>query len=230
MPNIVRRSRPPRSEPRSNRPCDSGTHLTYEERRHILSLSQRPGCSQRAIASSLKLPRTTVQSVIYAMTGRPTKRQRCKRTHTAAQNSALAATASSSTVYTQIKSCITADTLSDIQLPSVYHLTSATSTVQPIATSTSDGYPSLPPQLAIPEDSWDNINPSIRCSLLENGSHYQFANFSIEHFDLDRFDLHDGANVGIHLLSNVPKLIPIEPRIMYESAASCKLSFPTLQS
>ncbi|KAH8731582.1 hypothetical protein GQ44DRAFT_722540 [Phaeosphaeriaceae sp. PMI808] len=228
MPNIIRRSRPPRSEPRSNRPCDSGTHLTSEERRHILSLSQRPGCSQRAIASSLKLPRTTVQSVIYAITGRPTKRQRCKRTHTAVQNSALSATASSSAVYTPLKSCITADTLSDIQLPSVYHLTNATSTVHSITMSTSDGYPSLPPQPAIPADSWDNINSSIRCNLLENGSHYQFANFSIEHFDLDRFDPHKGANVGIYLLPNVPKPMPIEPRIIYESVASCKLSFPTL--
>ncbi len=225
MPNIIRRSRPPRSEPPSNRPCDSGTHLTYEERRHILSLSQRSGCSQTAIASSLKLSRTTVQSVIHAMTGRPSKRQRRKRTHTPVRNSTLVATASSSAVYTPLEPCTTANTLSDIELPSSPHPMSATPTVQSITTSVPDAYHRLPPQTVVPMDSRGNINSSIRRSLLENGSHYRLANLSIEHLDLDRFDPHKGANVGIHLLPNVSKLTPIEPRIMYESVASCEFSF-----
>lgn len=38
--------------------------------------------------------------------------------------------------------------------------------------------------------------------------------YSIERFDLHRFDAQKSANVGVHLLPRHLKLTPIEPRVV----------------
>ena|SRR5438552_2121009 len=74
MPNIVRRPRPLRSQRHGNvLKRDPGTKLTYKERCRIFTLSDFLGWKQRAIATSMELPRTTVQSAIHSMVEGPTK-------------------------------------------------------------------------------------------------------------------------------------------------------------
>src|ERR1700733_5999275 len=74
MPNIVRRPRPPRSQKHGNvLKRDPGTKLTYKERCRIFTLSDSLGWKQRAIATSMELPRTTVQSAVHSMMEAPTK-------------------------------------------------------------------------------------------------------------------------------------------------------------
>ena len=73
MPNIVRRPRPPRSQKHGNvLKRDPGTKLTYKQRCRIFTLSDLLGWKQEAIATSMRLPRTTVQSVIHSMMEAPT--------------------------------------------------------------------------------------------------------------------------------------------------------------
>lgn len=97
MPNITRGSRPKRHEWGSKRACDSGTHLTPEERRLIYSLSQYSSWSHRAITSNLQLPRSTVQSAIYVMIGTSRKQRYRKQLLIApVRNAALTAGISSS--------------------------------------------------------------------------------------------------------------------------------------
>lgn len=67
MPKTVRGPRRRHLEPPISPPCHAGTHLTYEQRRRIYSLSHQSRTSQRSIASTLNLPRTTAQSAIYSM-------------------------------------------------------------------------------------------------------------------------------------------------------------------
>jgi hypothetical protein len=74
MPNLVRRPRPLRSPKHGNvLNRDPGTKLTYKERCRIFTLSDFLGWKQEAIATSMGLPRTTVQSAIYSMMETPTK-------------------------------------------------------------------------------------------------------------------------------------------------------------
>jgi hypothetical protein len=66
MPNLVRRPRPLRSPKHGNvLNRDPGTKLTYKERCRIFTLSDFLGWKQEAIATSMGLPYTTVQSIIY---------------------------------------------------------------------------------------------------------------------------------------------------------------------
>src|SRR5436305_10767746 len=74
MPNLVRRPRPLRSQKHGNvLKRDPGTKLTYKERCRIFTLSDLLGWKQEAIATSMRLPRTTVQSVIHSMMEAPTQ-------------------------------------------------------------------------------------------------------------------------------------------------------------
>ena len=74
MPNLVRRPRPLRSPKHGNvLNRDPGSKLTYKERCRIFTLSDFLGWKQEAIAMSMGLPRTTVQSAIYSMMETPTK-------------------------------------------------------------------------------------------------------------------------------------------------------------
>jgi hypothetical protein len=74
MPNLVRRPRPLRSPKHGNvLNRDPGTKLTYKERCRIFTLSDFLGWKQEAIATSMGLPRTTVQSAIHSMMETPTK-------------------------------------------------------------------------------------------------------------------------------------------------------------
>ena len=74
MPNLVRRPRLLRSPKYGNvLNRDPGSKLTYKERCRIFTLSDFLGWKQEAIATSMGLPRTTVQSAIYSMMETPTK-------------------------------------------------------------------------------------------------------------------------------------------------------------
>jgi hypothetical protein len=76
MPNIVRRPCPLRSQKHANvLKRDPGTKLTHKERCRILTLSDFLGWKQRAIATNMELPRTTVQSAIHSMMEAPRKLQ-----------------------------------------------------------------------------------------------------------------------------------------------------------
>ncbi|KAF2184515.1 hypothetical protein K469DRAFT_708725 [Zopfia rhizophila CBS 207.26] len=161
------------------------------------------------------------------MTGTSRKQQHRKRTLTPVRNSALAAVASSSAIYTLPTPHMTTTMRSDIQRPSSYYPTSATPTVPSIATSIPDDHHRPPPQPAVATYSWDNINSGIECNLPANGSHHRLASLSIERFDLHRFGPHKGANVEGHLLPKHPKLTAVEPRIIYECSANCTFPFPT---
>ena len=142
MPNIIRRPRSRRPERQYDRACDSGIHLAYDERCHIYSLSQYSGWGQRAIASTLRLPRSTVQSAIYAMTGTSRKRQNRKQILTTrVQNHAPAATTSSSAIYTSPAPYMATQMLPDIRQSSLYYLPSAALTVRPLTMSHSTYVP-----------------------------------------------------------------------------------------
>lgn len=225
MPNIVRRSRPRQPEPRSKRLCDSGTHLTYEERCHIYSLSQHPGYSQRTIASTLKLPRTTVQSTIYAMTGRSTKQQHRKRTHTPGPNSTPATVASNSAIYTPSAPSMIANMRSDTQLPFSPYPISATPTVSSTTLSMPDCYHRQFSQIAAVTYSWNNILSGVEGGLPANNSHYRLANLPIERFDVPGFDAHGSATFRTSPQQRPPTLMPMEPRIIYESTVNSTFSF-----
>ena len=88
---------------------------------------------QRAIASTLRLPRSTVQSAIYAMTGTSRKRQNRKQILiTRVQNHAPAATTSSSAIYTSPAPYMATQMLPDIRQSSLYYLPSVALTVRPL--------------------------------------------------------------------------------------------------
>lgn len=77
MPNIVRRPRQCRAIPPSERNRDltrqPGTRLTYKQRCRIFTLSDLLHWSSEAIAMTMGLPRTTVQSVLRSGVEAPTK-------------------------------------------------------------------------------------------------------------------------------------------------------------
>lgn len=202
MPNIIRRPRSRQPERRHNRACDPGTHLTFEERRRIYCLLQRPGFSQRAVASTLQLPRTTVQSAIYAMSKTGRMQQNHKQTPTTlVPDSAPVALSSSSTVCMQSVSNTWIQMQTIVQQPSLRHFTSAAPMIPPIATSTLDDHYRLPSQPAEATYTWDN---------------HQLENVSIECSNLQRFGAHEGA-----MQTSLPrwplKLTPMEPRANYKS-------------
>ena len=204
MPNIIRRPRSRRPERQYNRACDSGKHLSYDERCHIYSLSQYSGWSQRAIASTLQFPRSTIQSAIYAMTGTSRKRQNRKPILTTrVQNHAPAATTSS-----------------DIRQPSLYYPPSAAPTVPSLTTPKPDGYYRQPPQPAVATSGWDTIDSNIEGNIPTNNSHNLSISLSTECYDLHhQFSMHKDASVGPSLAPNLLKLAPIEPRVIYENSA-----------
>ncbi|XTI87441.1 hypothetical protein V2W45_1236817 [Cenococcum geophilum] len=204
MPNIIRRPRSRRPERQYNRACNSGIHLAYDERCYIYSLLQYLGWGQRAIASTLWLPRSTVQSAIYAMTGTSRKRQNRKQILTTrVQNHAPAATTSS-----------------NIWQPSLYYLLSAALAVRPLIMPKSGGYHRQPPQPAVATSGWDTINLSIGGNVLTNSSRNLLISFSTECYDLHhQFSMHKDASVGPSLTPNLLKLAPIKPRVIYENSA-----------
>ncbi|PVH91446.1 hypothetical protein DM02DRAFT_663991 [Periconia macrospinosa] len=199
MPNIVRRPRPRQPERRHNRACAPGTHLTDEERCHIYRLSQHQGYSQRVIATTLQLPRTTVQSAIHAMAGRCKKQQhRTQKLIMPVSEIAPAIASSHNTAY-QIKEGDQAHAIS--QLPHLLHLTGTKPPVPTIATLVADdrrGQPSQPTTVAHHRDSHDRNN-----ALME------FPN-------LQRFSAHQDA-FEASSPPFPPKLPPVEPRAIYES-------------
>jgi hypothetical protein len=196
MPNVIRRPRSRQPEPRHNRACDPGTHLTDEERRRIYRLSQHPGCSQRVIASTLRLPRTTVQSAIYAVSGR-CKKQR-NRTGTLvplSPDSASGAISSRSAVCTLFPSHMGSQIQTVVQQPSLRHPTNVTSLIPPITMSMLDDHRGRPSQPAVAAYHW-GIHQLNRAST--------------------GFGEHEGAS-RTSLSPQPPKLTPMEPRAMYES-------------
>jgi hypothetical protein len=207
MPNIIRTPRSRQPERRRNRACAPGIHLTHEERRRIYHLSQDQGCSQRVIATTLQLPRTTVQSAIHAMSERHRKQQSHTRTLiTPVLDSAPAAVSSHGAVHTLsvFNNGITMQM--DFQQSHLPHLTSATPWVPPIATSVPDDHHSQPSQMAV---------------VAYHGGNHQPNSLSTEFYDLRRFNVHEGA-VGTSLLPRPPKLPPklppMEPRVIYEKS------------
>ncbi|KAF2469060.1 uncharacterized protein BDR25DRAFT_343878, partial [Lindgomyces ingoldianus] len=216
MPNIIRRprSRPP--ERQSNRTSDPGTHLTYEERCQIYTLSQSLGWSQRAIALSLKLPRSTVQSAIYAMTKTSRRRQDHKPILTTpVYGSALPVMTSSGAIYESTASYITAPIQPDIRQPSSHHSPSAAATAPSYPTPIPEDHHRHPPQPAVAASSLDNTND------MHDGP----AGFSSEHCDLHHQTReHKDSSFQPSLPQNPPKLMPIEPRVENESSAYC--TFP----
>ncbi|KAF2174508.1 hypothetical protein K469DRAFT_708188 [Zopfia rhizophila CBS 207.26] len=208
MPNIIRRrrSRPP--ERQSSRASDSGTHLTYEERWHIYSLSQYSRCSQRAIASTLQLPRSTVQSAIYAMTRTSRKRQDRKPTLTTPVRRPAPH------IATQIRS--------DVRQP---YPPSAAPTVPSSTTPIPEDHHRQPPQPAVAASSW---NSGIERNVPTNGLHDPWVSLSAERCDLHhQFSTHNGASVGPSLPPNPPKPMPIEPRVVYQSSMYHTTDFAT---
>ena len=220
MPNIIRRPRSRRPERQYNRACDSGTHIAYDERCHIYSLSQYSGWSQRAIASTLQLPRSTVQSAIYAMTRTSRRRQNRKPILTTrVQNHAPAAMTSSSAIYTSPAPYMATQMLPDIRQSSLYYPPSAAPTVPSLTTPKLDGYHRQPPQPAV-ASGWDTIDSSIEGNVPTNSSHNLSISFSTECYDLHhQFSMHKDASVGPSLTPNLLKPAPIEPRVVYESSA-----------
>ena len=221
MPNIIRRPRSRRPERQYDRACDSGIHLAYDERCHIYSLSQYSGWGQRAIASTLRLPRSTVQSAIYAMTGTSRKRQNRKQILTTrVQNHAPAATTSSSAIYTSPAPYMATQMLPDIRQSSLYYLPSVALTVRPLTMPKPDGYHRQPPQPAVATSGWDTIDSSIEGNVPTNSSRNLSISFSTECYDLHhQFSMHKDARVGPSLTPNLLKLAPIEPRVIYENLA-----------
>jgi hypothetical protein len=72
MLNIVRRPRPLRSQKHGNvLKRDPGTKLTYKERCRIFTLSDFLGWGQEAIATSMGLPCTAVQSATKQLGRKP---------------------------------------------------------------------------------------------------------------------------------------------------------------
>jgi hypothetical protein len=230
MPNIIRRPRSRRPERQYNRACDFSTHITYDERCHIYSLSQYSRWSQRAIASTLQLPRSTVQSAVYAMTGTSRKRQNRKPILTTrAQNHAPAATTSSSAIYTLPAPYMATQMLPDIRQPSLYYLPSAAPTVRSLTMPKPDGYHRQPPQPAVATSGWDTIDSSIEGNVPTNSSHNLSISFSTECYDLyHQFSMHKDTSVGPSLTPNLLKLAPIEPRVIYKSSAYRKFPSRTL--
>ncbi|KAH8710082.1 hypothetical protein GQ44DRAFT_731228 [Phaeosphaeriaceae sp. PMI808] len=201
MPNIIRRPRSRSVEPRSIRACDSGTRLTCEERRRIYSLSQDPGWGQRRIAKTLQLPRSTVQSALYTMTGKFKKQRNRKRTAIPpVRNSALAAVASSSAICTSPAPNIALQMYTAVQQPYLCSPTSATPTLPSIMTSIPDSHHRQPQQPALATYSWEN---------------HRLDSPEIARFDLQRFDVHEGVYVGTSLPPRPLKLPPMEPRVIY---------------
>lgn len=208
MPNIIRRPRSRPSPRQSSRASDHGTHLTYEERSQIYTLSQSPRLSQRAIASALKLPRSTVQSAIYAMTKTSRRRQDRKPTLiTPVGKFAPADTISSSAIY------------GSSALPQLFshRAPSAAPTVPSFTTPIPENHHRYPLQLAVEASGWDTTN----------GLRGRWVNFSSEGYDLHhQFRVHKDSNIGLSLPRNWPKPTPIEPRVAYESAAYRAFSLP----
>ncbi|KAF2179534.1 hypothetical protein K469DRAFT_716200 [Zopfia rhizophila CBS 207.26] len=223
MPNIIRRPRVrPRPKPQRSPARDPGTHLTYEERCHIYSLSQYSQWSQRAIASTLQLPRSTVQSAIHAMTKTPRKRRAREPIPTAhVRSPALAAATSSSAIYESSAPHIATPTRPDILQPPSYHPPGAASTGPSSATPIPEDHHRQSPQPApaMAASRWAPINPGIKRSMPTNGLHDRSGNLSTESIDLQHgFNAHKGASVGSSLPPNRPKPAPIEPRFVYESS------------
>ncbi|KAF1968537.1 hypothetical protein BU23DRAFT_558424 [Bimuria novae-zelandiae CBS 107.79] len=203
MPNIIRRPRSRQPERRHDRACAPGTHLTYEERRRIYRLSQDQGCSQRGIATTLQLPRTTVQSAIHAMSGTRRKQQSRTRTLiTPVPDSVLAAASGQSAVHKLSVFNKGIQIQMAFQQPRLPNLTSATPSVSPIATSMLDDHHSQPSQPAVAGSHWGN--PQLNDLLTECSN-------------LQRFNGHEGA-FGASLPPRPPKLAPMEPRVIYESS------------
>ncbi|ORY19071.1 hypothetical protein BCR34DRAFT_553235 [Clohesyomyces aquaticus] len=200
MPNIIRRPRSRQPERRRNRACPSGTHLTYEERRRIYRLSQE--CSQRGIATTLHLPRTTVQSAIYAMSGRSRKQQ--NRTQTPiipVSDSALAAASSRGAVHTLSISNKGIPMQMAYQQPGLTHLTTATPLVPLIS-------------MSMPDDpNGQRSQPAVAACHLSNN---QRSSLSKERSNT-RFNTYE-STFGPSLPPCPPKLLPMEPRVIYGSS------------
>jgi hypothetical protein len=215
MPNITRRPRSRLPEHQSSRVCDSGTHLTYEERCHIYSLSQYSRWSQRAIATTLRLPRSTVQSVIYAMTRTSKKRQDGRpRLITPVRKPALATTTSISAIYTSATQM-----QPDIQQPSLYYPAGAAPTVPSLSRPIPDDHHRQPPQPAVAASGGDTVNPGIERNGPTNSLQDRWVDVSTGCFDVyHQFSARKDASVGPSLSLDRRKLIPIEPRVVYESS------------
>ena len=95
-----------------------------------------------------------------------------------------------------------------------YYPANATPTLPPISTFVLDSHRGPSSQPATAPYGWDNINSGIEYDLSANGPHHRSVSFSIERFDLHRFDPQKSASVGVHLLPRLPKLTPIEPRVV----------------
>ena len=201
MPNIIRRPRSRQPERRRNRACAPGTHLTYEERRRIYHLSQDQGCSQRVIATTLQLPRTTVQSAIHAMSGKRRKQQSYTRTLIIPiLDSAPAAASGRGAAHTLSVFNKGIRVEMAFQRPRQPHLTSTTPLVPQIATSMPDDHHSQSSQPAVAAYHWGN---------------HQLNSLSTECSNPQRFNAHEGA-FGTSLPPRPPKLRPMEPRVIYE--------------
>ncbi|KAF2182937.1 hypothetical protein K469DRAFT_711284 [Zopfia rhizophila CBS 207.26] len=217
MPNIVRRPRSRRPEPRVKRPCDSGTHLTDEQRRRIHFLSQHLGCSQRAIASTLRLPRTTVQSAIYDMTGRSKKQQHRRQTSTSTPNSTSAIEASNKIIYITSAPCMRATARPDVRQAFSPYSTCATPIVPSNVPSIPGCYHRLPSRCGTVSCSGDNAYSSAEAGVPANNSHCCLANLMTEHIDFEQFDAYGSTRSRTSLQQIPPRLMPMEPRIVYKS-------------
>ncbi|PVH90200.1 hypothetical protein DM02DRAFT_678756 [Periconia macrospinosa] len=179
MPNNIRRPRSRQPERRHNRACAPGTHLTDEERRRIYRLSQHQGWSHRVIATTLQLPRTTVQSAIYAMSGKCRKEQNLTRVLiTPVPDSAPAAPSSRGAAHMLPISNEGIAIQMGFQQPHLPHLTSATPFIPQIAT-------------AVPDDHQDQ--PSQPAVVAYYGGNHQPNSLSMESSDLQRFNGHEAC-------------------------------------
>jgi len=199
MPNIIRRPRSRQPERRHNRACTPGTRLTYEERRRIYHLSQHQGLSQRAIATTLHLPRTTVQSAIHAIAEGCRLQQNCTQRLIMPVSEIASAAESSHNIDHTIKEGEQVHTA--FRQPHLLHPMSTTPLVPSTARSTADdryGQPLQPTMAAYHRDN-HYLN-----SLLTKSS------------ALQQFNAH--RDTSETSMPPIPPTLPqMEPRAMYKS-------------